>query len=107
MINIFFVLFLFALYFCYCYLLYGAHRDLPVLTHSFPTRRSSDLAGLAKVYPFPSKESPMRLRPAALLAPLVLLTALASPKPGRRKLNPPKQIGRAHVRTTVTNAHLV
>src|SRR3546814_17676398 len=31
-----------------CYLLffysYGAHRDLHVLTHSFPTRRSSDLA---------------------------------------------------------------
>src|SRR3546814_15729238 len=24
---------------------YGDHRDLHVLTHSFPTRRSSDLAG--------------------------------------------------------------
>src|SRR3546814_20842165 len=24
---------------------YGDHRDLPVLTHSFPTRRSSDLVG--------------------------------------------------------------
>src|SRR3546814_16907898 len=23
--------------------MYGAHRSLPVLTHSFPTRRSSDL----------------------------------------------------------------
>src|SRR3546814_2926781 len=25
--------------------LYGEHRDLPVLTHSFPTRRASDLRG--------------------------------------------------------------
>src|SRR3546814_16078563 len=30
---------------------YGAHRDLPVLTHSFPTRRSSDLRGLANTEP--------------------------------------------------------
>src|SRR3546814_1945861 len=27
--------------------LYGDHRDLPVLTHSFPTLRSSDLVGRA------------------------------------------------------------
>src|SRR3546814_1679389 len=27
----------------------GDHRDLPVLTHSFPTRRSSDLAALPAV----------------------------------------------------------
>src|SRR3546814_1519803 len=27
---------------------YGYHRDLHVLTHSFPTRRSSDLAGAAQ-----------------------------------------------------------
>src|SRR3546814_12709997 len=27
--------------------LYGAHRDLHVLTHSFPTRRSSDLPSRA------------------------------------------------------------
>src|SRR3546814_13421155 len=25
--------------------MHGAHRDLPVLTHSFPPRRSSDLTG--------------------------------------------------------------
>src|SRR3546814_2092234 len=29
----------------YSFLGYGAHRDLHVLTHSFPTRRSSELAG--------------------------------------------------------------
>src|SRR3546814_15797992 len=29
-------------YFFYCY---GNHRDLHVLTHSFPTRRSSELRG--------------------------------------------------------------
>src|SRR3546814_19769294 len=28
---------------CFLFLLYGDHRDLHVLTHSFPTRRSSDL----------------------------------------------------------------
>src|SRR3546814_1669622 len=29
---------------CVCFYGYGDHRDLHVLTHSFPTRRSSDLA---------------------------------------------------------------
>src|SRR3546814_7412198 len=29
--------------FFFCCSCYGANRDLPVLTHSFPTRRSSDL----------------------------------------------------------------
>src|SRR3546814_21007567 len=28
---------------------YGDHRDLHVLTHSFPTRRSSDLDALTKI----------------------------------------------------------
>src|SRR3546814_17945276 len=28
---------------CFCFEGYGDHRDLHVLTHSFPTRRSSDL----------------------------------------------------------------
>src|SRR3546814_4482103 len=28
---------------CFFFKLYGAHRDLHVLTHAFPTRRSSDL----------------------------------------------------------------
>src|SRR3546814_15533439 len=30
---------------CCCFEWYGDHRDLHVLTHSFPTRRSSDLDG--------------------------------------------------------------
>src|SRR3546814_20556332 len=29
--------------FCFLFYLYGVHRDLHVLTHSFPPRRSSDL----------------------------------------------------------------
>src|SRR3546814_16550130 len=29
---------------CFFVYAYGDHRDLPVLTHSFPTRRSSDLS---------------------------------------------------------------
>src|SRR3546814_18153120 len=32
------------MFFFYCY---GDHRDLHVLTHSFPTRRSADLARIA------------------------------------------------------------
>src|SRR3546814_14203194 len=30
--------------FCYCFVFYGydGHQDLPVLTHSFPTRRAGD-----------------------------------------------------------------
>src|SRR3546814_15044296 len=34
---------LFAFYFLFFFSWYGDHRDLHVLTHSFPTRRSSDL----------------------------------------------------------------
>src|SRR3546814_12912891 len=36
----------YLLFFCY---LNGDHRDLHVLTHSFPTRRSSDLTSLRAV----------------------------------------------------------
>src|SRR3546814_11896989 len=28
---------------CFCFYIYGAHRDLHVLPHPYPTRRSSDL----------------------------------------------------------------
>src|SRR3546814_18187458 len=36
------------MFWCLVYLyLYGNHRDRHVLTHSFPTRRSSDLLGVA------------------------------------------------------------
>src|SRR3546814_5385937 len=31
--------------------IYGDHRYLPVLTHSFPTRRSSDLAWVVRLAP--------------------------------------------------------
>src|SRR3546814_20642104 len=30
--------------FCFFFVRYGAHRDLHVMNHAFPTRRSSDLA---------------------------------------------------------------
>src|SRR3546814_15348987 len=36
------------MFFFYCY---GDHRDLHVLTHSFPTRRSADLARIADTAP--------------------------------------------------------
>src|SRR3546814_18212262 len=32
------------LFFWFCFSLYGDHRDLHVLTHSFPTRRTSELS---------------------------------------------------------------
>src|SRR3546814_13353869 len=38
--------FLIAFFFVYCY---GVHRDLHVLTHSFPTLRSSDLGAVVAV----------------------------------------------------------
>src|SRR3546814_12232032 len=36
-----------CVYFVFLFLYYGDHLDLHVLTHSFPTRRSSDLSGPA------------------------------------------------------------
>src|SRR3546814_506862 len=42
-INFLSLLFVYCFFFFYCF---GAHRDLHVLTHSFPTRRSSDLHDL-------------------------------------------------------------
>src|SRR3546814_942576 len=53
----------------FCFYRYGDHRDLHVLTHSFPTRRSS---------------TPRRLGAFALLVPLLLpltLHAQSLPKP--------------------------
>src|SRR3546814_10062935 len=44
--------------YCYVYFFfdgYGDHRDLPLLTHSFPTRRSSDLAAGAG-FPSPAQD---------------------------------------------------
>src|SRR3546814_16506721 len=40
---------------CYC-----DHRDLHVLTHSFPTRRPSDLTIVNPHYPPPPSPSPLR-----------------------------------------------
>src|SRR3546814_19741962 len=35
-------------FYVFCCSFYGDPRDLPVLTHSFPTRRSSDLCAAAR-----------------------------------------------------------
>src|SRR3546814_10063629 len=35
----------------FCFYVYGHHRDLHVLTHSFPTRRSSDLLASLRLLP--------------------------------------------------------
>src|SRR3546814_622295 len=43
LLLVLFDLCLFDFYICFFFYLSGAHRDLHVLTHSFPTRRSSDL----------------------------------------------------------------
>src|SRR3546814_17230576 len=50
-IFVFTLVVLFALIFLliFFFYFYGHHRDLHVLTHSFPTRRSSDLTNLTKV----------------------------------------------------------
>src|SRR3546814_1170007 len=98
---------------------YGDHRYLHVLTHSFPTRRSSDL-GLP--YAFASHFAPGALdeavaiyrrdfQPSAQLAhPYVMagrradLVVLSGDD---RRFLEAQEIGRAHVCTPVTNAHLV
>src|SRR3546814_5271143 len=45
--------------FCFCEG-YGNHRDLHVLTHSFPTRRSSDLVRLGKLLCYVGPMRPFR-----------------------------------------------
>src|SRR3546814_3043808 len=50
---------------------YGDHRDLHVLTHSFPTRRSSDLrhaSNLSSTRPFNSAAWPLTSWPMAMPA---------------------------------------
>src|SRR3546814_9056967 len=46
--------------FCF-FKLYGAHRDLHVLTHSFPTRRSSDLRTFSVLSNPVSREGAVRM----------------------------------------------
>src|SRR3546814_13988608 len=58
---------------------YGYHRDLHVLTHSFPPRRSSDLAQA-----FHSIDRPMR----RLAAPLMLFALLGAAEPPLRTVTP-------------------
>src|SRR3546814_20781454 len=62
--------------------MFGDHRDLPVLTHSFPTRRSSDL-GQTSLLPDDAYGGTMRLArrvhgPAGLEIDAVDLTDLAA-----------------------------
>src|SRR3546814_18673556 len=74
--------------FSFFFYVYGDHLDRHVLTHSFPTRRSSDLAsGRGDRNHFPDRGSPMRLsrffidRPifAAVLAVIITIVgAVAS-----------------------------
>src|SRR3546814_8895002 len=71
--------------------LYGDHRDIHVLTHSCPTRRSSDQC------------------PAAWMRTSMPILKYTCARPvswqtGRRACAASLQIGRAHVCTPVTNA---
>src|SRR3546814_18366785 len=54
--------------------MYGHHRDLHVLTHSFPTRRSSDL---------PRLHDPRRHDPAVSLAGSAAMSAAPASLPDR------------------------
>src|SRR3546814_16725314 len=67
-----------------CLLGSGDHRDLLVLTHSFPTRRSSDLCRLGR-------DGAPKAKPAS-----ALLSASASPSIPRH----PGRCGSAHCRWT-------
>src|SRR3546814_2987025 len=42
------LIFIYVRCYYFFFLCYGAHRDLHVLTHSFPTRRSSDLVDFSR-----------------------------------------------------------
>src|SRR3546814_3307976 len=50
---------------------FGTHRDLHVLTHSFPTRRSSDLAPVSAMM----RRLPMRRASSACASALLILCA--------------------------------
>src|SRR3546814_3574226 len=118
--------------------MYGHHRDLHGLTHSFPTRRSSDLGWPTRALWCRPRHRP-RSRSAVsccarssrggptstpcsattMMSPSALFSSangLVSPcqsawvspaSTTSRCRPPPSQIGRAHVCTPVTNAHLV
>src|SRR3546814_19998930 len=60
---------------CFFFYLYGDPRDLHVLTHSFPTRRSSDLSSLAPPCAGPQRQA----MPAAMQA-----NGLAPDEPAER-----------------------
>src|SRR3546814_10893049 len=101
--------------------LYGNHRDLHVPTHSFPTRLSSDLHhedlqarravaeqedrrcrphrryGLVRLHARP------RFRCPAVTSTAIARTGEAPGTPMATRT----EIGRAHVLTPVTNAHVV
>src|SRR3546814_147207 len=77
--------------FFYCYV---AHRDLHVLTHSFPTRRSSDLDGdaiHAEDLRLPAQQS---VTPAAVASAFVSANAAAASNPGTPTTPPdPRTLG--------------
>src|SRR3546814_21023315 len=93
---------------------YGAHQDLHVLTHSFPTRRSADL-GRARGIVIRLEDDPLgafrdrfldeeEQPPHRDIAPFWIGTE----GPGAEHSDPgPSEIGGAHVCTPVTNAHHV
>src|SRR3546814_3058720 len=62
------------MYFCFFFYSYGDHRYLNVLTHSFPTRRSSDLAEASASEV--KLGNPLDFGPALLLAGLVAVMAI-------------------------------
>src|SRR3546814_9147431 len=88
---------------------YGDDRDRHVLTHSFPTRRSSDLdyvAGIRADLAWLGLDIDGEVRQSERFA---LYEAGFERLKTREELDIRRkiQIGRAHVCTPVTNAHLV
>src|SRR3546814_10782116 len=88
------------------FVVYGDHRYLHVLTHSCPTRRPSDLHLV---------DVPVKDLPAEDQTTLTLIADLGAMRPIHQRIDKTvhdtataeAQIGRAHVRTPVTTAHLV
>src|SRR3546814_4542775 len=81
-----------CMFFAFFFKVYGDHRDLHVLTHSFPTRRSSDLAP-------PAPTARGNARPTRSTAPLTL-SEVEEGAPRPTALPPPPRPTRSEEHTS-------
>src|SRR3546814_12968300 len=103
------------MYGCFLFKSYGYHLDLHVRSHPFPTRRTSDLSGangavLGQRAADRSDACGGAGHAGGLAAPSLLSRhdpIFLDDRDAHRATRSAGEIGRAHVCTPVTNAHLV